>query len=134
MASASPVGPEGEFWVDARQRDGIETKSAPKMTALKDNRARAAKLEADILANADSHQAVRTTLATSERIIARVTDGIYREPWAAFRELAANAYDADASYVVIATGQPRVRSRDCPGRRRRHVSQDTRLRSEQHRR
>lgn len=47
-----------------------------------------------------------TALATSERIIARVTDGIYREPWAAFRELVANAYDADATYVVIETGQP----------------------------
>ena len=63
-------------------------------------------LEAHIRANADNHQAVETTLATSERIIARVTDGIYREPWAAFRELVANAYDADASYVVIETGQP----------------------------
>ena len=37
-------------------------------------------LEADIRANADNHQPVETTLATSERIIARVTDGIYREP------------------------------------------------------
>ena len=63
-------------------------------------------LEADIRANAEHNQLLETTLATSERIIARVTDGIYREPWAAFRELAANAYDADASYVVIETGQP----------------------------
>ena len=67
------------------------------------------KLEADIRANADNHQPVETTLATSERIIARVTDGIYREPWAAFRELVANAYDADASYVVIETGKPDFR-------------------------
>ena len=64
------------------------------------------KLEANIRANADNRQPVETTLATSERIIARVTDGIYREPWAAFRELAVNAYDADASYVAIETGQP----------------------------
>ena len=63
-------------------------------------------LEANIRANADNRQPVNTTLATSDRIIARVTDGIYREPWAAFRELVANAYDADASYVVIETGQP----------------------------
>ena len=63
-------------------------------------------LEANIRANAENRQPVETTLATSERIIARVTDGIYREPWAAFRELVANAYDADASYVVIETGQP----------------------------
>ena len=63
-------------------------------------------LEARIRASADNPQPVETTLATSERIIARVTDGIYREPWAAFRELVVNAYDADASYVVIETGQP----------------------------
>ena len=63
-------------------------------------------LEAGIRANANGNQPFETTLATSERIIARVTDGIYREPWAAFRELVANAYDADASYVVIETGQP----------------------------
>ena len=65
-----------------------------------------AKLEAEIREKAEHREAVETTLATSERIIARVTDGIYREPWAAFRELVANAYDADASYVVIETGQP----------------------------
>ena len=63
-------------------------------------------LEASIRANADNQQPIETNLATSQRIIARVTDGIYREPWAAFRELVANAYDADASYVVIETGQP----------------------------
>ena len=63
-------------------------------------------LEATIWANADNHKPVEISLATSERIIARVTDGIYREPWAAFRELVTNAYDADASYVVIETGQP----------------------------
>lgn len=56
--------------------------------------------------SANNRQPVETMLATSERIIARVTDGIYREPWAAFRELVANAYDADASYVIIETGQP----------------------------
>lgn len=49
---------------------------------------------------------VKDTLATSQRIIARVTDGIYREPWAAFRELIANAYDADAGRVIIETGAP----------------------------
>lgn len=49
---------------------------------------------------------VEVSLSTSQRIIARVTDGIYREPWAAFRELCANAYDADANEVVIETGAP----------------------------
>ena len=63
-------------------------------------------LENRIRTNADGRKPFETELATSQRIIARVTDGIYREPWAAFRELVANAYDADASHVVIETGQP----------------------------
>ncbi len=63
-------------------------------------------LAEQIRASADGDDPVETHLATSERIIARVTDGIYREPWAAFRELIANAYDADASYVVVETGAP----------------------------
>ena len=65
-----------------------------------------ASLEARILESADSQNPVETKLATSQRVIARITDGIYREPWAAFRELIANAYDADASYVVVETGAP----------------------------
>jgi hypothetical protein len=64
------------------------------------------KLARQIRATATSRLSVRTELATSQRIIARVTDGIYREPWAAFRELAANAYDADATRVIIETGAP----------------------------
>ena len=76
------------------------------MAAPAEHSADVAQLEAEILAKADTREALETTLATSERIIARVTDGIYREPWAAFRELVSNAYDADASYVVIETGQP----------------------------
>lgn len=55
---------------------------------------------------ADSGEAVETDLATNQRIISRVTDGIYREPWAAFRELIANAYDADATSVTVETGAP----------------------------
>ncbi len=67
--------------------------------------------QSDLLASSirDSAQTgspVETALATSQRIIARVTDGIYREPWAAFRELIANSYDADAHEVVIETGRP----------------------------
>lgn len=72
-------------------------------------------LVGEIRQKAETNEPVETTLATSERILARVTDGIYREPWAAFRELVVNAYDADASYVVIETGQPdfhRVTVRD----------------------
>lgn len=63
-------------------------------------------LASRIRASIDNGELVLTELATSERIIARVTDGIYREPWAAFRELIANAYDADATRVIVETGQP----------------------------
>ena len=63
-------------------------------------------LAARIRESARTKEQVQTELATSQRIIARVTDGIYREPWAAFRELIANSYDADATRVVIETGQP----------------------------
>lgn len=53
---------------------------------------------------ADSIQA---TLTTNERVIARVTDGIYRQPGSAIRELIANAYDADATWVSVKTDAPR---------------------------
>jgi hypothetical protein len=66
---------------------------------------RAAELGNKIRA-ATAAKPVEIALSTSQRIIARVTDGIYREPWAAFRELCANAYDADANEVVIETGAP----------------------------
>jgi hypothetical protein len=46
-------------------------------------------------------------LKTDERVIARVTDGIYRQPASALRELISNAYDADASRAVIKTDAPR---------------------------
>ncbi len=48
-----------------------------------------------------------TTLNTDERVIARVTDGIYRQPGSALRELISNAYDADATKVTIRTDAPR---------------------------
>ena len=54
----------------------------------------------------DQPETVDTQLASNQQIISRITDGIYREPWAAFRELVANAYDADATHVVIETGAP----------------------------
>ena len=50
---------------------------------------------------------VSTPLMTDERVLARVTDGIYRQPGSAIRELVSNAYDADASRVVIKTDRPR---------------------------
>lgn len=50
---------------------------------------------------------ISTVLKTDERVIARVTDGIYRQPGSALRELISNAYDADATRVVIKTDAPR---------------------------
>ncbi|KCZ65920.1 hypothetical protein L53_01015 [Hyphomonas sp. L-53-1-40] len=52
-------------------------------------------------------QLVKTKLSTSDRVIARVTDGIYRQPASALRELISNAWDADASTVTILTDAPR---------------------------
>jgi hypothetical protein len=52
-------------------------------------------------------QVVRTSLKASERVIARVTDGIYRQPASALRELISNAWDADANTVTILTDAPR---------------------------
>lgn len=46
-------------------------------------------------------------LTVDDRVLARITDGIYRRPSAALRELIFNAYDADATEVVIDTGAPR---------------------------
>lgn len=54
-----------------------------------------------------SENVVYTVLKTDERVIARVTDGIYRQPASALRELISNAYDADATKVVIKTDAPR---------------------------
>ena len=50
---------------------------------------------------------VHTRLKASGRVIARVTDGIYREPASALRELISNAWDADAANVTVLTDAPR---------------------------
>ena len=55
----------------------------------------------------NSETVVQTTLRTDDRVIARVTDGIYRQPGSALRELISNSYDADATRVVIKTDPPR---------------------------
>lgn len=60
------------------------------------------------LANPDNDgQVVKTSLRPSDRVIARVTDGIYRQPASALRELISNAWDADAKNVTILTDAPR---------------------------
>ena len=63
-------------------------------------------LAADI-EGSSSESPVNTVLRTDERVLARVTDGIYRQPGSAIRELVSNAYDADAKQVVIKTDRPR---------------------------
>jgi hypothetical protein len=65
------------------------------------------RLVADILDSRSSQTVVSTTLRTDERVIARVTDGIYRQPASALRELISNSYDADATRVVVNTDAPR---------------------------
>jgi hypothetical protein len=64
-------------------------------------------LVAEIKASTGVDDVVETTLRTDERVIARVTDGIYRQPASALRELISNAYDADAKRVTISTDRPR---------------------------
>jgi hypothetical protein len=49
----------------------------------------------------------RAVLRTDDRVLARITDGIYRQPSSALRELISNAYDADATEVYIETDWPR---------------------------
>ncbi len=56
--------------------------------------------------SAETGHPAEGSLQTNERIIGRVTDGIYREPWSAFRELISNAYDADATRVRIDSDFP----------------------------
>jgi len=65
-----------------------------------------AALTAAIEASSGS-EPVETTLKTDDRVLARITDGIYRQPGSAIRELISNAYDADATRVVIKTDRPR---------------------------
>lgn len=67
----------------------------------------AAPLTVRIRETQSTGQPVKTKLKTDAQVIARVTDGIYSEPASAFRELISNAYDADASRVVIQTDRPR---------------------------
>lgn len=60
-----------------------------------------------IRASERNREPVNTELSTDERVLARITDGIYRQPSSALRELISNAYDADATEVTILTDAPR---------------------------
>lgn len=69
------------------------------------------KTEGDVNSRLDdalvSGNTVTARLMTDERVFARITDGIYRDPASALRELIANAYDADATDVRVETDYPR---------------------------
>src|SRR4051794_38508132 len=56
---------------------------------------------------AETGEQIELSLDTDDRVLARVTDGIYRQPASAIRELLANAYDADATEVAVLTDAPR---------------------------
>lgn len=64
-------------------------------------------LVANIKKSEVSGDVISAVIKTDERVIARVTDGIYRQPGSAVRELISNAYDADATRVIIRTDAPR---------------------------
>lgn len=64
----------------------------------------------ELLAKKNTGEESFAELATDERVLARISDGIYRQPSSALRELIANAYDADATQVLINTDAPRFDS------------------------
>lgn len=55
----------------------------------------------------DPNTVKREKLSVDDRVLARVTDGIYRQPASAIRELISNAYDADATRVTVRSDAPR---------------------------
>ena len=64
-------------------------------------------LAAQIRQTEKSSDTVKGKLETDELVLARITEGIYRQPASALRELISNAYDADATEIVILTDAPR---------------------------
>ena len=65
------------------------------------------KLATSLLNAVEDGDSITALLSTDEKVIARITDGIYRQPASALRELISNAYDADATNVSIYTDYPR---------------------------
>lgn len=64
-------------------------------------------LEQQLIQNISDGKVEETKLETDDKVLARVTDGIYRLPGSALRELISNAYDADAENVYVETDAPR---------------------------
>lgn len=78
-----------------------------KKTDIPDIREEEARLIQDLHDLNGKSGIARATLKTDDRVLARITDGIYRQPSSALRELISNAYDADARKVIIETDYPR---------------------------
>lgn len=74
------------------------------------NSSRETELIKQIKGFADTGMPAKTKLETDQKVLARVTDGIYRFPGSALRELISNSYDADAENVYIDTDVPRFES------------------------
>jgi hypothetical protein len=68
---------------------------------------REARILSRIAASEKSREPAGFKLETDEKVLARITEGIYRQPASALRELVSNAHDADAAEVVILTDAPR---------------------------
>jgi len=60
-----------------------------------------------IRATEQDRTSAKGKLETDDLVLARITEGIYRQPASALRELVSNAYDADATEVVVLTDAPR---------------------------
>lgn len=67
-------------------------------------------IEQKLITNISKGILQSTKLETDDKVLARVTDGIYRLPGSAIRELISNAYDADAENVYVDTDVPRFNS------------------------
>lgn len=67
-------------------------------------------IEQELIKNISNGLYQSTKLETDDKVLARVTDGIYRLPGSAIRELISNAYDADAENVYVETDVPRFNS------------------------
>lgn len=68
------------------------------------------KFEEQLISDIKKGNREKTKLETDDKVLARVTDGIYRLPGSAIRELISNAYDADAENVYVTTDVPRFNS------------------------
>ena len=82
---------------------GRSEEEAPAVTVTEEER----RFTEDMKAARGSGKAAEAVLHTDDRVLARITDGIYRQPSSALRELISNAYDADATTVYIETDAPR---------------------------